>query len=205
MWKQKPKHDSPVAIGTLLAGVIVATIYFFQLSTMQQTLHIEQHSQRAWLQLSSKLNEIVKEQKITRSELLDKMDTIVLPAIISNSGKTPAISIKVDIVLEIIRNGEDPPFDYSKRHTVEIWGILFPGERHEFPVIAYRRDGSEAVLTEDERQGLRNGQLFIRKYGRITYEDRFGQHWTQYCVWMPFAAGNYTSSSCTPYNQVDTD
>lgn len=137
---------------------------------------------------------------------------VTVPLSYRNIGKTPALKMRAQMVLENLRNGESPTFDYNKPRSTYSVGIVFPDEAKPSQVKLLEYDPGNApygvrerTLSRAEYQALVNGDSWLALYGTVDYEDVFHiHHWVHYCNWFPLVAGQVAAAgSCTEYNSVD--
>lgn len=132
-----------------------------------------------------------------------------------NKGKTPARTVRGDIVVERVKNGENPRLDYPRPHMEISVGIQFPDVPSDaIPVMRARRSiGSNSPendpITKTESEDFANGVTFYVVYGKITYTDFFGvDHWTKFCTPIVSSnprVGGFTFRACTDYGDVDSN
>jgi hypothetical protein len=156
-------------------------------------------SQRSWVQVA---DNNPKESDKKRIKDYTRFD---FPERITNIGKTPARKVKVDAVVEIVEVGKEPKLTYYDLHDIVLTSVLFPDTPRDFSG-SIIRNRVRVQPSAEEREGLANGDLYVAVYGRVSYEDDFGPHWTHYCWWQrydekPPAEGQ--AKTCTEYNDVD--
>jgi hypothetical protein len=174
------------------AAVIYASITAGQWYEMRKATKV---SQRAWGEITSKGTENIKLSDITG---------VVFPEQIANVGNTPAKGVRVETVVEIVSRDKPPSFTYSGiSHNATTTSVLFPKETYDFVVTMRRPDNTLAVLTDTERQGLKDGLTYIATYGTVTYRDGFGSHWTRFCWWKSFGGAAFAANQCIAYNDTD--
>jgi len=169
--------------------------------------------------MGSQLDEMRKEQRPWIRVTFDSSPMEALGPVsgivhLVNKGKTPAKAISADFVMQRIKNGEEPTFDYSVPHVNYSTGVLFPDESGDAHPSRLRKSSScdsaePETLTKSEFDDLKGTRVFFVVYGMIHYNDFFGvDHWTKFCG---FAAISSTTSStvtakgCTDYNDVDSN
>jgi hypothetical protein len=124
---------------------------------------------------------------------------------ISNIGKKLARTLTLTIVFQIVKSDKAPDLSYGRPHNTSRMGVLFPGTTYDFSATAFRNGIPAPQITETEREQLTTGTSYIAIYGRVTYVDDFGEHWTQFCWWKGFLKGTiYSAGQCIEYNQADT-
>ncbi len=104
-------------------------------------------------------------------------EPIVIEADFNNSGKTPALHVRVDSELRSMRLDETLSFTYPPRKGVPSLSTIQPGQH------VSTRNRSEAPLTQAQLEGLKAGTYIIYLYGKFTYEDIFKRpHRTRFCL-----------------------
>jgi hypothetical protein len=146
---------------------------------LDRTIEISRTDQRAW----------VGPLKVSAPEL----KAGVVPTVwitFQNSGKTPARSIRVKSVGRLFMPNERFWPDYTGRQDKlpPSLGTLFPQAEARVP--AHLPD----ALSQHGVDSIGNGTVVLYVYGRVTYEDAFGQpHWTTYAIrYIPPQAGTTT-------------
>ena len=115
---------------------------------------------------------------------------------VTNTGKTPAFATHTDAVFEIVNRNAVPSLSLSQNHTRNDSPPLFPGDDDGFEV--YR----PIELTTAERQDLIDGRSYLAIFGLVIYGDQFGGHWTRFCNWKGYTAGDFESRPCVLWNAV---
>ncbi len=185
----------------IFTGVLAgAAIYQFillggQLDTMRK-------DQRPWLDLTFKSN----------SDVLQVGIPITASAHVVNEGKTPARSVSADIVIEMVKNGEEPRLNFPLPHSRFTTGVLFPNQPMDSPVFMRVRTASDGVsaetdpVTQAELDDFNQGNSFIVVYGMVSYEDFFHvSHWTKMCGFFPKLGSTKGASAkkCTDFGNID--
>jgi hypothetical protein len=157
-------------------------------------------NQRAWVQVELLKSEIDKLN-------LSTIQTLDLPMHLSNPGRSPAKTIAIDAVVEIVNSASGPSFDYSQHHIHETIAIFFPGAPDfGFPARLLKAFPDESIdpveLTPTQHEELATGKSYLAVFGSVSYADDFGMHWTRFCLWKGFAPGTFQSRSCIVYNDV---
>lgn len=144
--------------------------------------------QRAWVAPTEAVQPTIKEGAYVHFSMW-----------ITNTGKTPARRCVSDIGYKTLGPGE--AFDPSKHvryKRVEDPGVivLFPGTRFSVPVTG------DVLLSEATVAALKAGGIVIHLYGRIAYDDVFGQrHTTTYCNVLETDLKNL--KACATYNDAN--
>ncbi len=189
----------------VVAVVVVAaytTIAYFQLKA---TLRIMRVEQRAWIVPSySAMN-------------LKTGEVIFLQMFCTNAGKTPAKNIQGVFRMEAIRYADEPAFDYSsKQKSEENSNVIFPGD-HITLGVPLLKEGTGTntaepiAFTDDLNKRFLDREIVFITYGKVTYEDAFGEkHWVTFCSsTVPARTGMISRSvarqKCSQYNNVDQE
>src|SRR5262249_45482672 len=112
---------------------------------------------------------------------------LVLPVVLTNTGKTPAFDVTGSAILTLLPMGTVPEFVYTPGHhrTVVKVETMYPGSNtNEIPVILFEptKDLKAANLTETQVRGIKAGTLTMTVHGRIEYRDVFDiHHWFTFC------------------------
>jgi hypothetical protein len=131
---------------------------------------------------------------------------------LQNTGKTAALSVLSELVIEKVMNGSKLTFPYIRPRNRLHAGAIHPGD----PAIPQRaqwlkddpqhRGGTiPRTLTADDVRDFAEGKAFLVIYGRVAYKDEFGiNHWTHFCDWTTAEQkAKYYANACTAYNSVD--
>ena len=185
----------------LFTGVLaVAAIYQFILLGGQ--LDSMRKDQRPWLDLTFKSN----------SDTLQVGSPITAAAHVVNEGKTPARAVTADIVIEMVKNGDEPRLDFPLPHSRFTTGALFPNQPMDSPVFSRVSTASDGVsaetdpVTQAELDDFNQGNSFIVVYGKVSYEDFFRvSHWTKMCGFFPKPGSTkgVSAKKCTDYGDID--
>jgi len=190
-------------IAAFTLALAAAAIYQFiimggQLDTMRK-------DQRAWVAVT------VGDPQFTRDSSGNV--TVSFPAVVSNSGKTPARHSSTEIVVDTVENGQAPTFAYDDvPRTWSTVGVLLPNVPLQLkaPLLHSIVKGhpEPRSLSPPEYQELLDGKDYIVIYARSSYVDIFGrEHWHHFCAFnSPSAeAVQVTARGCTNYNDVDNN
>lgn len=180
---------------TMFTGVLAAAS-IYQFTIMNGQLDEMRKEQRPWIKV------------IFDSDPLKALGAVGGVAHLVNKGKTPAKGIAADMLIERIKNGEQPKLDYSVSHVQFSQGSLFPDESADVHVRRLRNISSDTadsdLLTESEFDDFRHNRIFFIVYGTIRYTDFFGiDHWTKFCEFA--GNGTATAKRCSDYNDVDSN
>lgn len=206
---QKETHRQATLSGffqgmTLVIVAAYTALTYWQWQAMLQQNRNSQHAlevtERAWVNVKPEFSS-------------DTSPTVTGTLEITNSGKTPALHIEVNALIEVVPNGQEPHFGGEAgvlQHLKVTTGALSPNSPADSPAdlpITRRKDGQEYPLTDAEITDLKEGRTWIAIHGRTTYKDVFKvPHWTQFCVWHGYATdpnAKLSAFSCTEYNSVD--
>lgn len=198
------RFEKIISVLTCAAVVIAGLtggILRLQLSEMRT-------EQRAWMSISSGN---IGYQKDAAEGI-----TVTAPVTISNTGKTPARHYVMSVVIEKVKNGNNPRFIYENvPHVTDSAGIIPPNDPHSLQARLFEPDPTDTtgrkmkdrLISQAEYQEILDGDAYMALYAYITYDDIFGSpHWRKFCV---FSAGSLekpvfvTAKGCTDYNNVD--
>jgi hypothetical protein len=115
---------------------------------------------------------------------------------IKNTGKTPALGIKVLIMGKPLSQGEQfvPTYTVPIGRNVSV-AVLQPGMDVKIWTVP------EGKLTEDAADAVMNGVVIMYVYGEVSYDDIFGcRHYTTFCSFM--TPDMKSMNSCNTYNDV---
>jgi hypothetical protein len=197
-----------LALWGLVITAVIASIYYFQLLSMQDSVELSRKSmqidQRAWLTLEMADDGIVADPSSVKMCL-------------KNIGKTPAKTIDIDVVVEIVRTGNAPRFDYTLPHQQMRIGVLFPNQTVPITAQLAEKDWIQAgsrkfaqgrPMNDIERTQLSSKTAYAVTYGTTVYWDMFGDKQT---LWSCVLAGTgdpritLGSDACTDYNKVKSE
>jgi len=147
---------------------------------------------------------------LSRGIRFDESEPILNLIEIANTGKTPALHVRLLAVIEKVKNGHSPKFSYASP-AVNFMNVGVLGADPEtFPVTMYNpatpQIRPEPVLFMTIKPDLMSGEYYVATYVIARYEDVFGgQHWTKYCAWNnSLYTGGVSAIKCADYNTVDT-
>jgi len=133
----------------------------------------------------------------------------------TNSGQSMARKIWAEAVIEVVKNGMNPKFDYTSDHNQALTGLLLKNETMDLTASRYvhqrSKPGSNAVLlplSHDEFQEYLVGKSYIAVYARVRYQAFGIHHWTTRCAYFaqkppPGVTWFFTAYKCTNYGDVD--
>ena len=171
-------------------------------SVAKQTMHIDQ---RAWLGV------VVGRGPIEIGQLLKP------PIRIADTGRTPAVHMHGNIVINLLGEKEEPDFSYGHGHPAyEIYGNdLLPNLPQDFSFavlpkyVPPDRPLNPIVVTDSVKRDIENGTSYIVVHGEIFYDDVFGvHHWIRFCNYAQNASGfreQSVANNCGSYNDTDTN
>ncbi len=195
------KPESVWAVAGVVLAAIVAVIYFLQWRTMIDsvtiTRRVSERDERAW----------VKVMPIGAPIALPN-EPLQWTVRVQNIGKTPAREVLAYFLVEVIQNGSEPDFDYSKiRPSMRAFtGIVYPQDTS--PDVRVRRlrykvgsttEVEDYVLQPSEHGDLTSGRSYIAVHGRVQYADIFHvSHWATFCTALGLAPnGGITAANCS--------
>jgi len=132
-----------------------------------------------------------------------------------NVGKSPASNIHANVVIEFLYPGDSLEFDYTKMMRFAEVGLLFPNSSREttIPASEIGPDGKprNAIVTPAFSASFEAGAAYVVMYGKITYHDKLGDHWTTFCSLRSIIkaalfskeAVDRFAGKCSAYNQTD--
>jgi hypothetical protein len=203
--------DSILALWGALLGVAVALIYLLQLLNMQSELGILQRDQRAWLKIDIAAPWKEPRKRDQAASLLQDMDYVWLPLIISNTGKIPAKQIDVRGVTEIHARVEESDLAYHPAFEHVTSKVVFPNDSFPFEANMYEHHADTDTnsfhkLTGHDRAELLSGESYMMVYARAIYNDAFGEHWVKFCgsIMLDTTDENkpYQARNCGEYNDT---
>lgn len=180
-----------VEVVALTAGVGYAIVTYLQWQDLRHNFEVDQ---RAWVSVAS----------VSAEELEEKEGEYSFKDLwvsIRNSGKTPALSLKVEDLKIAMRSANDPVPDYETAEQGP------PGKTSVVNVVKSMRNGVLAPNAEMKLSFLPRVQRLTFKghpiyfLGKITYRDIFqNRHTTRFCI-MHTEKGGF--GSCPDGNSVD--
>jgi len=194
--KEKTKHrwyrpfewwKSRLEIIAIFAGVGYAFVTYFQWRDLHHNFEVDQ---RAWIK--------VDYGPVTSTPV------VPIRMKFTNVGKSPALRISIDVVVETVQSKMGPSFVPAQKHTEAISALLFPNDSPIDLLAELFNDsnGSARALTEAEVQSLVDGKSYLAIYGQVIYADQFGVHWTHFCSWKAYSTAKYEARSCIMWNAV---
>jgi len=138
--------------------------------------------------------------------ILEVGKTFGYKAGIINTGKTPALNLRIYSIIEPVDEGKRPNFSYVGIHPI-IGGFLPPNGKAALPLnvlINVRRPEKPSAIIEQWQLDLFKSKKFnIYSHGRIEYEDIFGDHhWMTYCSYLPYPSIS-SFAFCPEHNEND--
>src|ERR1017187_2052528 len=204
-----------VETGTLIGVGVYAYIAILQWSEMKrattaatgtaktaiQTMHL---NERAWIAV------YVEKAKMTDNAPLE------MPVTIVNEGKTNALNVQGNIVVNVLPFTEEPDFVYRSGHPSYAFDakVLPPKQPQPLNWAAAPKYLSPTapwkviVVNPKLRGQISRGVLYIVVHGRLSYEDIFGvPHWLQFCTHAqtggPGVNAQSAGQECGKYYDVD--
>lgn len=197
----------------LAAAVIYAGIAAAQWYQMKKATNVAQQGvfdadmnfrrdQRAWIQITVGTAKIV----------------VAAPLEVSihqvNIGRTAAKKVITKVIVELVRNGNDPAFGQRHPVTNYITAVLYPNTPGDFVAKLHSPNDTSATspvipLSRNDLDDFINGRVYLAIYGRVEFTDIFNtDHWVNFCSWQSGSANdilNYTAAKCTAYNDLDSN
>lgn len=138
-------------------------------------------------------------------------DTIKASTSFQETGKTAAMEIMAEWVIDLVDDGTTLKFPFKVPRAFYTTGVLYPSDpqvtQDVFWLTYDPKDKTKTIIrtfTVDDVKKLNDGAAFIIVYGRVRYVDGFHiHHWTHYCSWTFSKPGSYHASQCPAYNRVD--
>jgi hypothetical protein len=133
---------------------------------------------------------------------------IGLPLTIKNSGRSPAVDVRMRVESAFLKMGTEPDFQFAvKPLNHEETGYILPDDPPTTITFKVYEDGKQVAWDVPRIEALKAGAIYLSNYGRITYKDSFGRpHWFQFCVHIDrnneSEQGNF--KKCAAYNRLDT-
>jgi len=187
MWVWKPwKRMLTVIVG--LAGIGYAAITYWQWHDLRRNFEIDQRA-------------LVRLKPIDLPDFTADTEFREWPMRIMNTGKSPALGIKVAYVVEVVPAKQPPSFNFNI-HERENVALLFPSDNDpmNLGIIGSSIDPMKKLPTKQIAE-LTSGASYLAAFAQISYRDQFGSHWTQFCVWKSFSkTGLFTAQPCLDWN-----
>lgn len=199
-WAKEGKTFTDWCVAVFTFVLAAAAIY--QFTVMNGQLDTMRKDQRPWIDFTFASN--------TNALQVDSPITTMVHMV--NGGKTPARSVTADIVIKMVKNGEEPKLDYPLPHPRFSTGALFPNRPMDSQVFSRVRTASDGVsaetapVTQAEFDDFNQVNSFIIVYGIVSYRDFFGTwHWTKVCAYFPKinSTRGVTAKTCTDYADID--
>jgi hypothetical protein len=153
--------------------------------SIKETRRAFQIEQRAWVGFSG----------IGDKPELGKPYTITVQ--FGNTGRTPAIGIRSQIMSVPIPRGQEPDFTYAD--PPESQAVLQPNGQF---IVSWKATKVGEVFNQATLESLKSGTVRLYVYGHVSYDDVFGgQHWTRFCLHLRGDMDGFTH--CKKYNEID--
>lgn len=166
-----------------------------------QTMRIDE---RAWVNVS-----------VGKAPMIDN-SPLQIPVTLTNDGRTPALNVTGNIVINLLRYGEEPDLIYKKGHpayAIEVKALTAKLPQNlPFNVLPKYLDSEKPLVpinvTPQLRRAIADGTLYIVVHARLEYDDVFGiHHWIQFCGHasngIPGIQQQSPGQACGDYNDVD--
>jgi hypothetical protein len=201
-FRERLKQSSVADWLLLLFTAVIAGATIYQFIILGGQLDAMRKDQRPWVKVAFEIGTVTAQSPI------------IGVAHIVNGGKTPARDLRGEIVIERVKNGEEPTFGYPNPHSEFTTGTLFPNEAPaNVPIqrVRYINNGpatEDDILTQTEFEDFRKTRVFFVIYGTVFYKDFFGiGHWTKQCAFFApvDVPGQFTAQKCTNYSDIDNN
>jgi hypothetical protein len=186
-WVKEGSTFTNCVIAAFTFVLSLAAIYQFVI--MDSQLKTMRKDQRPWIKATAEIDDFVP-----LADIHGKLHLVT-------NGKTPALRVRGDLVIEKVANGDQPKFDYPDPHPAFVQGAIFPGDPVDVKI-----PFPSSKLTADEIADYHNLKIFFVVYGVVHYSDYFGvNHWTKFCAYIfpSDASGELTAMTCANYGDVD--
>ena len=156
--------------------------------------------QRAWIRVSiNPLPVFVGKEVVASGEY-------------TNTGKTAAHNVIVNLVVERVKNGKDPIFTWRILHYTGWTGMMYPNAPEKFSSywfdvpIGTKGRPSPTIISMSDVSDLMNGKTYFVVFGEVRYEDIFQvRHRTEFCKWIPIGNADVTARKCIDHNTEDNN
>jgi hypothetical protein len=142
---------------------------------------------------------------------------IARPIFLQNTGKTAALHVQGIFRMEVVKEGDEPTFDYSPPHASKMsTPVLWQGEAAPIPpvtLLILKAPTEPLLFSRELNERYNNRTIMFIEYGRVTYDDIWGiHHLTTACQSQiaPDPSGviymlSKAELQCTEYTSVDTN
>jgi hypothetical protein len=141
------------------------------------------------------------------------------PIRIVNTGKTPAINMHGNIVVNLLGETEEPELSYPGHghpsYAVNTRTLIpnLPQDMNDFAALPKHMTHEEpfwqVIVDSATKKAIEQGTSYLVIHGEIFYDDFFGvHHWIKFCSYEHNVVGareHSVASTCGPYNSVDTN
>jgi len=134
---------------------------------------------------------------------------IIAPVRFINVGKTPAKGLLAYSFVEIVDIDKSPHLLKPEGGDNGAWtrvisGVVFPEVVVDGVAKSLDKQGVDRTITDAEYQRLIKGEAYLTISGIAYYKDVYNtKHWTTFCGWHSFTAGNVAAVGCVANNTVD--
>jgi hypothetical protein len=176
-------------------AIIYAIVTFFEWRDLKHNFMIEQ---RAWL----------SPEYIYTPRPNGNIPLSSVRVTLTNSGKNPAMRIRVDVIEQIVKSDIPPSLSLTAPRMFIVSGLIFPGKSGQFEGELAGPEGTPARdFTDKEINDLLAGKSYLATYGQVIYDDQFGEHWTRFCDWKSFSSDlqsneYFSAGPCTVWNDI---
>jgi hypothetical protein len=133
---------------------------------------------------------------------------VVVPLMIKNSGRGPALDLHLQMESSFLGRGKEPDFLFSKKPVnYERTGYVLPDDPPTTFNLPVDEDGNHLAWDTQRVEALGAGEIYLSSYGKINYKDAFGRpHWVQFCFHMERSGAMEPGmfKKCAAYNRLDT-
>jgi hypothetical protein len=162
--------------------------------TLKSSIRAAWLEQRAWVNLSSVPADVWN--------ALKDGQPINVPFILDNTGKTPAKKVCGTILIQIVKNGEQPDFNRVTGGTNYVFPNVVPQYHEKILAPAFEPPEKPMILDPEVHKSLLAGRSHIFDFGKLEYVDVWNvKHWVTFCG-MPGTSGG-GPLACANYNQID--
>jgi len=138
---------------------------------------------------------------------LDDMPVLMIPIQLKNVGKVVANKPLWEFVLEFPLSNQPPSLSYDLLHDSGTTAPMAPGAPPiDVNVAELLSRTTVQPMTDTLRSDLKSGKRYMALFGRIQYEDFFGNWVTQFCRWWSLSdipvgqSKDFSALNCIAYN-----
>jgi hypothetical protein len=199
-WKSTRKPKFYVELVALL-GLIAYTCETKRTNDLtQEALNLQSSLARSFIQITG--------TAFGKTTIDDVVSSQVVTVEVQNVGKAITSNVHGPFVVEFPLAQQEPSLDLNNINTTVISPPLYPGAPPEpLGLIFVATYGTIPQVPSQVIQDLKDGTRYAVVFGRIDYDDSFGQWWTQFCFWRHFVSTDqpsrlvsFPARRCTDYN-----